>query len=271
MLTTLLLILIVAGAALTVVLWAGAYYFQGYIYTEPSPGIYWQAPAAAAMLTLGYAIWCLSIATTPGANPQNLVYDTLIRFNPTEDMLTRPASPIWAIKQSQRKGEAGKDGEKVRYISKRTPNKFYYEDTSIKPRVWQGQDVIAIAIEKPDGTTMRFNLSPPEDGDNRHFVSADGWVILDTPQDGPTGLPTRFRTSRLFWNLFFNLGHFVAWFLGLWVILRFQWSHALGLAVVTWVICTLAVLPMILGYAGLVAAGKQAIKTVAVIEKPLAA
>ncbi len=268
---TLFLILLVAGVALTVLLWAGTYFFQGYIYTEPSPGIFWQAPAAAAILTLGYLIWCLSIATTPEANPQNLVYDTLIRFNPTEDMLTRPASPIWAIKQNPRKGEEKKDGERIKYISKRAPNRFFYEDTSIKPRVWQGQDVIAIAIEKPDGTTMRFNVVPTEAGDNRHFVSPDGWIMLDSPQDGPSGLPTRFRASRLFWNLFFNFGHLVAWFLGLWAILRFQWSHALGFAVVAWLIVTLAVLPIMLGYAGLAAVGKQSVKTVAVFEKQVAA
>ncbi|MSQ96837.1 MAG: hypothetical protein EXR98_20105 [Gemmataceae bacterium] len=262
---TLLFILLVAGAALTVLLWGGAYYFQGYIYTEPSPGIYWQAPAAAAMLTLGYTIWCLSITMTPGATPQNRVYDTIIYFSPTEDMLARPASPIWAIKKSPRKGEEKKDGEKIKYVSNRDPqSKFYYQDTSIQPKGWQAQDVIAIAIEKPDGTTMRFNLATREKGDNDHFVSPDGWTILASDTDGPTGRPTRSSNTRLFWNLFFNVGHFVAWFLGLWVILRFQWSHALGFAVVTWLIFTLAVLPMMLGYAGLVAAGKQTIKTVAV-------
>jgi hypothetical protein len=261
------LILIVTGAVLTVVLWSGAYYFQGYIYTEPSPGIYWQAPAAAAILTLGYTIWCLSVAMTAGANPQNLPYDTLVRFSPNEEMPElqgRPAPRVWAIKQSKRKGEEKKDGEKVLYVSKRTPQKFYYEDTGTKPRPWHGQDVIAIEIEKPDRTTMRFKLVPREDGDNRHFVSADGWSILDSPQDGPTGVPTRMSESRRFWNLFFNLGHFVAWFLGLWVVLRFQWSHALGMAVVAWSIVTLAILPMLLFYAGRVAADSQAIKTVSV-------
>ncbi len=261
MLIYLLLILIVTAVSLTAILWAGTFFFQGYIYTEPSAGIFWQAPATAALLTVGYTIWCLSVAFSTGATPQNIPYDTPLRFTPKEDMHDlngRPAPKIWAIKGDRKKTGDDRDGERVAYISKRDgPTRFHYEDTSGARRPWQAQNVIAIEIQKPDETKMRFNLVPTEVGGYREFVSPDGWVMREY-EEGPTGTPVRFRFTRLLANVFFNAGHLVVWFLGLCLILRFQWGHALGFAVVMWLIVTLVILPMVLGYAGLVAANRQA-------------
>jgi hypothetical protein len=46
-------------------------------------------------------------------------------------------------------------------------------------------------------------------------------------------------------GLLLNFGFLVVWFLCFWLLLDFQWSHALGLAFGAWLIC-LFVLPMIL-------------------------
>ena len=111
----LLLILIVTAVSLTVLLWAGTFFFQGYIYTEPSPGIFWQAPAAAALQTFGYTIWCLSIALSSQATPQNIPIATINRFNPYDEMPElkgRPAEKIWAIKERKKSGE-DKGEEKI--------------------------------------------------------------------------------------------------------------------------------------------------------------
>jgi hypothetical protein len=264
---TLLLILIVTAVSLTVILWAGTFFFQGYIYTEPSPGIFWQAPAAAALLTLGYTIWCFSIALNPNATGQNLPIDTIFRFSPKEEMPElqgRPAKRIWAIKIDRKKTGDNKDGEIVEYVGKAAirPQFQYWEVKEIKPHPWHKQDVIAIEIEieKPDRTKLRFDLTPTTESDYRQFESQDGWVIREY-EEGPTGVPIRFRFGRLLLNLFFNVCHFVGWFLGLWVLLRFQWTHALGLAVVLWLIFTLTMLPMMLGYAGSVAADRQRLRS----------
>jgi hypothetical protein len=72
-------------------------------------------------------------------------------------------------------------------------------------------------------------------------------------------------------NLFFNFGHLIVWFLGLWLLLRFQWGHALGFAVVAWLVMTLTILPMLLSYAGAAASGNQEIKTITMTILPLAA
>jgi hypothetical protein len=264
----LLLILIVTAVSLTVILWAGTFFFQGYIYTEPSPGIFWQAPAAAALLTFGYSIWCFSIAFNAAATPQNVPIDTLFRFSPKEEMAElkgRPAQKIWAIKLDRKKTGDNKDGEIVPYELKRDEQgHFIYKDKSMKGHPWHAQDVIAVEIEKPDASKMRFDLIPTPEGGNREFVSKDGWVIIELAPGGPTGGPVKFRFGRLLLNLFFNVFHFVAWFLGLWVLLRFQWTHALGLAVALWLLSTLMVLPMMLDYSGLVAANRQPPRSAAI-------
>src|SRR3989442_1720314 len=127
--------LIVTAVSLTVILWAGTFFFQGYIYTEPSPGIFWQAPVAAALLTFGYTIWVLAIALPKGATPTNLPYDALHRFSPKEEMhelKDKPAPKIWAIKLDRKKTGDDKDGEVVAYVRKQNPEtqRFYYEDTT---------------------------------------------------------------------------------------------------------------------------------------------
>jgi hypothetical protein len=58
-----------------------------------------------------------------------------------------------------------------------------------------------------------------------------------------------FRWGAFFGNLLLNVLHLGVWFAVLWLLLRFQWPHALGLAVVFWLVMTLAVVPQILDHA----------------------
>ena len=64
-------------------------------------------------------------------------------------------------------------------------------------------------------------------------------------ESGPDGIATAFRLGRFLVNMFLNFFHFCLWFICLWLLLRFQWSHALGLAFVMWIAMSLAVLPML--------------------------
>jgi hypothetical protein len=268
----LIVILIITLMSLIVVLWGGTIFIQGYVYTEPSGGIAWRAPALAALLTFGYAIWCLSVAFSSGASPSNIPINTIFRFTPKEDMLRRPAAKLWAIKTDRKKDGNNKDGESILYKSVPVYDKLnsakskYVVDADPKTP-WQGTNVTAIEIQ-PEGepTKMRFDLLElqagrfelvdTKRGKYRQFVSSDGWVITEY-EEGPSGLPERFRWSRFLLNIFFNAAHLGAWFLGLWFVLRYQWLHALGLAAVMWLVMTLLILPMLLGYAGQVSEARR--------------
>jgi hypothetical protein len=250
----LIFILFVLFVGLTALFWVGTFFFQGYIYLQPTPGLFWKAPAAALLMVLGFATWCFSIALSSGASPQNIPIDTLFRFTPTVDMLAQPARKLWAIKLDRRKStEQNKDGISIEYDSRRKDQThFYYEDTKLK-KPYDPMDVVAIEIEIKNGEKMRFDLIPAEMGNARSFQSKDGWVIK-APDDRPTGIPERFLLTRLLLNLIFNFGHLFAWFVVLWVVLRFQWAHALGLASVLWAIVTLTLLPILLTQSSYVAA-----------------
>jgi hypothetical protein len=251
------LILVVIAVSLTVLLWVGTFFFQGYIYTEPTPGLYWQAPVTALLLTFGYAIWCYSIAMASAASTTNIPIDTLFRFSPRQDMLSRPATRIWATRVSSRKGDIAAKQEVTLYESKRDgPREFHYQEPVLPYRRWNPQDVVSIKLEQEDGTEVIFYTVPVGTGEYRQFMSKDGWVMHEF-ETGPTGLPMRFSFGRLIWNLIFNFGHLLGWFVLLWIILRYQWGHALGLALVLWAIISLTVLPMMLTYAGSVAASRR--------------
>src|SRR5215469_15735149 len=54
---SLVVVLLVVFAVLSLLLAAWTLFFQGYIYSEPVEAIYWRAPAAGAALTLFLLIW----------------------------------------------------------------------------------------------------------------------------------------------------------------------------------------------------------------------
>jgi hypothetical protein len=54
---TLILLVILLWIVLTVLLSAWTLWFQGYIYTEPTPGILWRGPAAGSALMVVLLLW----------------------------------------------------------------------------------------------------------------------------------------------------------------------------------------------------------------------
>ena len=61
--------------------------------------------------------------------------------------------------------------------------------------------------------------------------NAPGW--LSEPRSGVVAA-----------NLFLNVVHAILWFLCLWLLLRFQWGHAFGLACVAWLVLTFFLPPL---------------------------
>jgi hypothetical protein len=60
------------------------------------------------------------------------------------------------------------------------------------------------------------------------------------------GVLSVFRWGLFLGNLFLNALFLGVCFVCLWLILRFQWTHALGFAAVLWLALSLAVVPMLL-------------------------
>jgi hypothetical protein len=56
---------------------------------------------------------------------------------------------------------------------------------------------------------------------------------------------TRTRYGLLVGNVLLNLAHLLVWFLAFWLLLQFQWPHALGLAAIFWLAFGLTVWPVV--------------------------
>jgi hypothetical protein len=238
----LLLILALCGMALTVIIWVITLFLQGYYYTQPTPGIAWQAPAAGFVLGLFFTFWCMLILNSTVTSVQDLPYDTIFRFSPQVNKYQKPVRDLWVVKKGVK--------EPIHYKLKLQPTK-----TSVFVEAQSGRSYSPSAVEeiilKEDGKEIHFLPLPrTEGGGYRIFADENGWTIREYPQSGPTDNPEAFRWSRFLMNILLNFLHFVLWFVCLWVLVRFQWSHALGLAVVMWLIMTVAVLPMIFEESG---------------------
>jgi hypothetical protein len=240
---------LIVGVALLALLWGGTAFLQSYFYTEVSTAIFWQAPAAAAALTLFYGLWCLLDYSAAESRPGYLPYDTIFRFSAEETKETKDRKPVeylWAVKK------VGSKEEKIRY-KRYTVGQGKYQyfqemmDRSKGPP-WRGTGVVALLVPE-EGGEVRYDLTKPEQGANWLFVSPDGWTIMYY-DDGPTGEPIKSSTGLWLVNLLLNVVHFGLWFVCLWLLLRFQFSHALGLAFVLWLVMTIVVVPMMLVRAG---------------------
>ena len=237
----LLIVFAICAASLIVILWVTTVFLQGYYYTEPTENIQWQAPAAGTLLAAFFTVWCLLLLNSAPAVGE-VPYDTLFRFSPHIDMQKEPFREIWVV----RKGEK----EPVLYKRHGTVTagqaQYEYRDTTIAARPYTWSNVEAVLVEV-DGQKMRFNVTPAPEGSTYRELVADsgGWTMTEYER-GPDGQPRAFRWSRFSATMMLNASHFLLWFLALWLLLRFNWPHALGLAVIFWLVMSLAILPMIL-------------------------
>ena len=237
----LVLIFCVLIFALAVLLWAGTLGLQGLIYSEPAEKLFWRGPAAGLALGALIGVWCLltyrMYADDLQTNPAQLQLplDTVFRFQPTQ---TKVVDQFVSVKGDQetvfRKIAVGDRG--VEYKDP-AGNLWSKADTEaiVKAIIIEdgGQK---IRLEPKLGRDGKFTTTEPFPG----YRAVNGRQYMDTL--GPVSL---FHRGRWLLNIVFNALHFGLWFIVLWLLLRFQWPHALGLAVVAWAIMTLAVLPML--------------------------
>jgi hypothetical protein len=240
----LILVLLLVAVVLGGFLWVGALFLQGYIYNEPTPGLVWRGPAAGGILTAFLALWCILDYRAAPVGAIELPYDTLTRFSASEVFPAKPVQKFWAVKK----------GQEVEYVWQK-PTQLgagEYRDTTAAKRPWsrESEGIVEAIVWEEDGKKVRFNLDLPggkfKEGQLARYVEDGGQRRVLTEEDVRRGQQTRFLWGRFVINILLNVLFLVAWFLCLWLLLRFQWGHALGLAVVLWVVATLAVVPAVL-------------------------
>jgi hypothetical protein len=229
----LLLVYLLVWATIVVFLGAGTRWLQNAIYSEPAAGLYWRAPVAGTVLALFLALWAWLDFRAPGR------YTTLFLFSPNEE---KEFGELRAVVKKD-----GKERE-VSYSLRRTPRGLpeYREVAPPYRRLASHPEAI---IVKENGQDVRFDAERDanqkfkiEQGQSLHYIDSQGRVM----SEDTVGRLSTFRWSYFLPNILLNLGHFLLWFVCLWVLLRFQWSHALGLAVIFWIVMTILIVPMLL-------------------------
>jgi hypothetical protein len=230
------LILLVLAVVLSILLWAGTLWFQGWLYSEPAGNLYWSAPAVGVGLTLFYALWVVVDCRTGGhcGSLYKLSVSTLKQYDQINAVVKRNGKD--SAEETYQKQDAdyvliGPDGRLTGTKLLEAPERIIIKD---------GDATMVFVPER--GAAKNFKREP---GQYLHYYDKSGLTI----DEGNLGQVQRFHWDWLVWNVLFNMLHLGLWFVGLWLLLRYQWSHALGLAAALWLAMTLFPIPMILEYA----------------------
>lgn len=226
-----LLFLLIWGALLAV-LWAGSLLLQSLFYSEADPQLYWRAPAAATALTVVLAFWGM------------LAYHAPENFQPwflVNDSKTTEVSKLQARVRDD-------PGQWRSYFAHRTARGVidYWTDETGRHMPMPPE---AVRIED-NGAADEF--LPQRNEKTGTFERDVDQQIVYRDDQGRTmtadqlGVVSESHSSVLLLNWVVSLGLLAAWFLSLWLLLRFQWPHALGLAAACWLTFTFFVQPMIL-------------------------
>jgi hypothetical protein len=204
-------------------------FFQGYVYTEPVKGIAWRAPVAGTLVTLTLVLWVSLDYSTDR-------YGDLWKFNPTSTTTFKEL--VVVTRQEPRKSytytldPAGKNY--VRSDGSKLP------DRPLKVTVKEGGEEV---IFEPDRDPKTGNFKPAADG-SLYYHDKKGQAM----REDQVGSLNTFSTGNLVGYLLLNLLFFAAWFLVMWRLLDYRMGHALGLAVVFYLVVVLLLLPPMLSY-----------------------
>jgi hypothetical protein len=231
---SLFLVIVLLAVVLTAALWFGTVFLQSYFYTEPSDGVFWQAPLAACLLTLFYLGW--SLLNVWGGTKTEIPYGVLWEFNNRSYLTPEPVSEFESKKLREEEPRIFKrDKVAGPYVYKRVD----------EPDRWSPDGVEWIKL-KYDNTEYTFVADKQHEGRYRVFVEpTEEWELREVDM----GWPTKTFFGRVVVYFFLNAGHLVLWILCCWLVLRFAPAHAVGLGLAMWLLVTLAVFPGLFGRA----------------------
>ena len=229
------LILFLTALVLSVLLWAGAVWLQTWLYEAPAGDLYWRRPAVGVGLAAFYALWVIVDCRTGGhCGSLFKSVSTLKQYDQIGAVVKRNGKD--SPEETYRKEGAdfmlvGPDGRVTSTKLPEAPERIIIKDAD------------ATAVFEPE-RDAKGNFKR-ETGQNLHYYDIKSGRTID---EGDLGRVQQFHWGWLIWNVLFNVLHLGLWFAGLWLVLRFQWGHALGFAVCLWLVMTLFPIPMIFDY-----------------------
>ncbi len=233
----LIVLLLLLWVVLAVFLTGWSAWFQSAIYTEPATGVIWRGPLAATAMMVVVVVWVVLAYRMPG------------KFEPFwESSSTESQKPFDELRVP---GPGGREE-----VYRRRPNGEYRLDGKTRGKLLPATPPRIVVVE--DGQRYTFEPERDEQGNfKRRKVpggsSEEPLLYRDEKgrvmQEGSLGQRAVFRGGRLLGNVVLNLALFASAFLGLWLLLRFQWAHALGQAIVLCLLLLLFIIPQLLSRA----------------------
>lgn len=242
--------------ALFALFWGGALVAQGYMYNQPVDRLPARAAAAAVLVGTFLSLWVAIDRGAPGK------YDTFFEFGgETRKEFDEFEAVRWSVPSGRfdadkdppettakfKKAPGGKAGA---FVEVGSGQPFRQNDTSTMTAV--------LVVKTDDGPPVRFKAkmdvqtkADPNSQqkyrvatytNDRVFVEENGSRYIKADQLGVVYVPS---TGTVFVALLINFLHMVVWFVAFWLVLRFNWGHALGFAAVFGLLTMLAIMPLL--------------------------
>jgi hypothetical protein len=232
-------------------LFAGTLWFQAYIYTEPVGQLWWRAPAAGTALALFVVLWIVVDYRAVKNNPASTY-----PYGPLQEMTVAAKTPEPFAKlyvpvdentEVEYTREKAFDGQKTVYV--------YRHNLDVMPT----RPPKIIVVENDQKTVFE-----PDHDAKGQFKTERGQPLFYRDKkgralrEGTFELEPSYRVFPVLLGLFLNGTFLALWFVCLWLLLRFQLWHALGLAVALYVVMLLFVIGPVMSRAEDVARPKPA-------------
>jgi hypothetical protein len=239
---SLILILIVVGLALTGLLVLGALVLQGYFYTEVNPGVFWRGPVVGVILTLFLFFWCWINYVSPNVHKRDMPFDTLFNATGSVDLVNEPVKEMHVYFGNSKQAVKF---ERYKYVEGRLSRIGYREAGG--DRHWSSK-IKKIVITVNDREYVFERRHADDRSEYPYFLSPEGWFMREY-DNGVNGQPAAFLVGLFLLDLLINFSYLALLVLGLWLVLRFQFWHALGLGAALWLAMIIFVVPYLLDLA----------------------
>jgi hypothetical protein len=253
---TLVITFAALAVALTALFWGLGAVLQGYLYSQPADRLPLRAAVAGLLVALTLTGW--TYVNTRASHRDR--YGVLIGF----DRMMSPTAekPVAEFDAVRRLGRS--DGRSVRWLTddKGNPreqvtaykwtgeeNRGKFVDAAQKEFQLSSSEGVTVALEVPeDGKKVRFEADlkdgqyAPGAGGERVFKEVGGGRFIDGSAPRKMQIPSPGAMTA---GLLINLGQLAAWLVAFWVVLRFGFGHALGLAAVFGVTTAVVLMPLL--------------------------
>jgi hypothetical protein len=213
-------------------------FLQNWLYSQPSTGLVWRSLAAGAVIGGFLTLWCRIDSRNPGK------YDTLLNFA-GYDMQDYDS---FEVVRKLQDGETSTQ-KYVRSLQAGRPVYLTEGGTAWNRSTSDGPAESIIITDKNTPARFTTKLEKRKGSDAWTFPAGEvryteekGRRYIDAGSPGKVFQP---KSGTIIVSLLLNFAHLIAWLLPIWLLLRFSFGHALGIAIVLWMFTTMVPLPVL--------------------------